>query len=132
MSLYPKSIKTVKKVWGREEWIYNGAYCGKLLYVTEQFCCSMHKHKIKHETFHLLSGDIILELDGQSINMSPGDSIVIEPGLYHRFTGLADSVMIEFSTQHFDSDSYRTEPSEYLDFMIIIERFGLMHAKPEE
>ena len=111
MNLQPKPIKVVEKVWGKEEWIFNGKYCGKLLYLTKDFRCSIHKHLIKHETFYLLSGEIILELDGQSITLKPGEAVVIGPGLYHRFTGIIDSVIIEFSTRHFDNDSYRTEPS---------------------
>lgn len=43
--------------------------------------------------------------------MLPGDFIRIVPGVSHRFSGLEDSVIIESSTHHEDSDSYREEES---------------------
>ena len=39
--------------------------------------------------------------------MVSGDSLRIKPGTYHRFTGLEDSEIFEFSTKHSDEDSYR-------------------------
>jgi quercetin dioxygenase-like cupin family protein len=40
--------------------------------------------------------------------MGPGDTLLLKPGMVHRFTGLAEETQIfEFSTQHFDEDSYR-------------------------
>jgi mannose-6-phosphate isomerase-like protein (cupin superfamily) len=109
MKLQP--IKIVEKAWGEERWIYNGEYCGKLLILKKDHQCSVHKHKIKHETFYLYSGEIDLELNGTHKVICPGEAVVIPTGQYHRFTGIVDSMIIEFSTQHFDSDSYRTEPS---------------------
>ena len=47
--------------------------------------------------------------------MLPGLSILIEPNTKHRFTGLEDSEIIEFSTHHEDSDSYRDELSGKVD-----------------
>ena len=46
--------------------------------------------------------------------MKPGDSLEISPGLVHRFSGIADSEIVEFSTQHFEEDSYRIEKGEKL------------------
>ena len=44
--------------------------------------------------------------------MEKGDVQHIEKGQPHRFKGLEDSVIIEFSTHHLDSDSYRLEESK--------------------
>jgi mannose-6-phosphate isomerase-like protein (cupin superfamily) len=60
------------------------------------------------------SGKIIInfgydedESKSESITLSVGDSFHIPVGLIHRITGLEDSEIFEFSTQHFDEDSYR-------------------------
>ena len=102
--------KFVEKSWGYEEWIVNNKlYCGKKLFLKKGYRCSMHKHKKKDETFWLLSGKVLLEYGGVKIVLEPGDSIRIKPNTLHRFTGIEDSVIIEFSTHHEDSDSYRLE-----------------------
>ncbi len=45
--------------------------------------------------------------------MEEGDVLEIERGLKHQFKGIADTTQImEFSTQHFDSDSIRTEKGD--------------------
>lgn len=109
MKLQP--IKIVEKVWGEEHWIYNGEYCGKLLILNKDFRCSMHMHKIKHETFYIQEGKVLLELSKKQRILNPGDAVVVPTGEYHRFTGLENSVIIEFSSNHQDEDSYRTEMS---------------------
>lgn len=110
----------VEKVWGHEEWIANNdKYCGKKLVVKKGFRCSMHCHKIKDETFYLASGKVLMELEYEgkksSRVMTPGDVQHIKIGMWHRFTGLVDSEIFEFSTFHMDSDSHRREKSGAAD-----------------
>lgn len=107
-------IIRVLKVWGYEKWFANTPeYCGKEIGVIKGYRCSIHHHKIKDETFYMLNGMIALELwDEQGQRkvrlMSQGDVQRVLPGQEHRFTGLEDSVFIEVSTHHEDSDSYRS------------------------
>jgi mannose-6-phosphate isomerase-like protein (cupin superfamily) len=109
-------IKKVQKVWGSEEWIVNNdLYCGKILNLNKGYQCSMHYHINKHETFYLLDGKILMELESGSRIMKPGDVQVLEPLTKHRFTPLVDSRIIEFSTHHEDSDTYREEKSRTVD-----------------
>ena len=75
----------------------------------------MHHHKVKDETFYILKGKVLLEANGISTIMLLGDSILIEPNKKHRFTGLEDSEIMEFSTHHKDEDSYRDEESGRID-----------------
>ena len=107
--------KEVQKKWGSEEWIANYDYCGKKLVLNKGFRCSMHYHKNKDETFYILKGKVLMEIENEKIIMLPSDSIRIKPGTKHRFTGLEDSEIIEFSTHHEDSDSYRDEESGKVD-----------------
>lgn len=107
--------KEVPKIWGREVWLVNRDYCGKKLVLNKGFRCSMHYHKNKDETFYILKGKLLMETDKETKVMSEGDSILITPGMKHRFTGLENSEIMEFSTHHEDEDSYRTEPSGEVD-----------------
>jgi len=111
-------MKEVEKVWGKEIWVVNREYCGKILKLKKGFRCSLHYHKKKDETFYILKGKVLFEVAGdfgahdREQVMLPGDSIHIVPFITHRFTGLEDSEIIEFSTHHEDSDSYRLTESE--------------------
>ena len=116
-----KRVDVVKKVWGTENHICNnGMYCGKLLHLKQNYRCSIHKHKNKHETFYLLSGNVLMETSDpneDNINqyvfeMKVGDVLVVEPNTWHRFSGVIDSTIIEVSTFDDSKDSYRCAPSE--------------------
>lgn len=136
----PAGQQIVAKTWGYEEWIVNfDKYCGKILHLNKNHFCSFHAHKLKEETFHVLYGKVGLvycseprvsngeidftdygnDIDDLSfpkwITMHPGMSFHIPIGLYHRFYGLENSKILEISTQHFESDSYRALPSGEFD-----------------
>ena len=101
-------MNIVKKTWGNELVIVNNElYCSKIMTLKKDCCCSVHYHKIKTEDFYILEGKIKLELLGNTIIMKKGDTIHIEPLGVHRFTGIVDSKILEISTHHEDSDSYR-------------------------
>jgi|SRR3989338_1510869 len=110
-----KTHKEVPKVWGKEVWIVNRRYCGKILVLNKGFQCSMHYHKKKDETFYVLIGKVLMELGTSRLIMHPGESLLIPPGAQHRFTGIEDSEILEFSTHHEDEDSYRVQESRKVD-----------------
>jgi len=104
----------VKKSWGYEDWIANSTkYCGKLLFVEQDKGCTVHFHVLKHETFYVHEGTVKVYLIHQDstteeLVMKPGDCLEVTPGLVHRFVAIGgDAYIYEFSTQHFDTDSYR-------------------------
>jgi len=107
--------KEVPKVWGKEIWLANFDYCGKKLILNKGFRCSRHYHKNKDETFYINKGKVLMEINNEKRIMKQGNSVRITPGMKHRFTGLEDSEIIEFSTHHEDSDSYRDELSGEVD-----------------
>ena len=45
--------------------------------------------------------------NAKSITLNPGDNFHVYRGLRHQMLAIEDSELFEFSTQHFDSDSYR-------------------------
>jgi quercetin dioxygenase-like cupin family protein len=104
-----------KKGWGFEKWIVNNEfYCGKILHFEKGKRCSFHFHKLKAETFYLENGLVlILHSFKDDISsaietiLNPGSSFHIPVGLRHQVVALKDSNLFEFSTQHFEEDSYR-------------------------
>ena len=45
--------------------------------------------------------------NANEIELGPGDRFHVYRGLRHQMYALEDTELFEFSTQHFDSDSYR-------------------------
>ncbi|MBD3259014.1 cupin domain-containing protein, partial [Candidatus Woesearchaeota archaeon] len=122
--------KKIEKKWGHEDWIVNyenANYCGKRLVLKKGYQCSIHYHKIKSEVFYINQGCVLLQAYGEEKLMKLGDSLLIEPGTKHRFIGLSDAEIIEFSSHHKDEDSYRDEPSGKIDettFKSYLEKYS--------
>ena len=108
-------MKFVEKGWGHELWVVNKPeYCGKLLYFNKGKKCSWHHHKVKDEVFYLQSGKLLVKYSDQDdiekaeeIILESGQNFYVYPGLRHQMLALEDSELFEFSTEHYDSDSYR-------------------------
>ena len=115
LMLTSSKIKFVPKGCGFEKWLVNNdKYCGKVLYFVKGKKCSWHYHKIKDETFFIQSGKILLKwshqddiLEANEIVLEKGDTWHVDVGQRHQMIALQDTELIEFSTQHFDEDSYR-------------------------
>lgn len=114
------SLKRVEKGWGYELWIVNKPeYCGKLLFFEKDKQCSWHYHKIKDETFYVQSGSLVV-WTGTEDNiqhsfmhvLNPGDTMHIPRFMRHKMKAIEDTELFEFSTQHFDEDSYRIEKGD--------------------
>lgn len=104
----------VEKKWGYEDWIWNGRYCGKKLFVEKNKECSFHYHKVKDEVMYLERGKVLLTYgwDEDSENaatliLTPDMAFHIPPGMWHKFKGLEESMLFEFSTHHSDKDVVR-------------------------
>lgn len=110
----PRNMNFVPKRWGWELWICNSEkYCGKKLFIKQGWWLSFHHHEIKDEVLFVESGHVYLtygqsEQDFSCLDMKAGFAFHVEPGLRHQIQAIEDTVIFEFSTQHFDSDSYRT------------------------
>jgi len=107
------TIQKIEKGWGYELIIVNKEYCGKILHFNKNAKMSMHYHLQKNETWYVSKGKFIFRyIDTTNANikeeiLNEGDNITIPQGLPHQLEALEESEIIEFSTQHFDSDSYR-------------------------
>ncbi len=92
-------MHTVKKPWGREEWlVVNDKYCLKKLYVEKGKRLSLQYHRVKTETMVLESGTCDLIKNGKSILMTIGESYTIHPEEVHRLVAYTDTVVLEVST----------------------------------
>ena len=108
-------MKHVDKGWGWERWIVNKEeYCGKLLFFNAGKRCSWHYHILKDEVFYIQTGKILVkysEFDdlelAKEVILEPGDNFHVYRGLRHQMIAVQDTELFEFSTQHFDEDSYR-------------------------
>ncbi len=100
--------KVVEKPWGREEWIANREYCGKLITIKKSNQTSFHYHKKKRETFYVLEGRALISLNnGAEKLLEKGGIFDVSENTLHRLNALEDSKILEISTHHEDSDSYR-------------------------
>jgi N-acetylneuraminate synthase len=86
--------------------VINRQYCKKLIIQLPRQKHPYHFHKIKEETFQLLHGDLEVELEGERIRPQPGDTILVEPGKWHKFHTLDGAIFEEVSTTHFNNDSF--------------------------
>lgn len=71
----------------------------------------MHFHKLKLETMYLAKGKMLIRTDSGDIPLSVGEKIQIPREQKHQLVAIEDSELYEFSTQHFEWDSYRINPS---------------------
>ncbi len=109
-------LQRVPKLWGEELWHHNsGGYCMKTLKLRRGFQCSLHYHPVKAETFLVVQGEVVFELDGELRTLRLGDSIDIPAGHPHRFSARTfRATVIEASTTHDDLDVIRLEESRVL------------------
>ena len=102
------------KGWGAEIWIINNEkYCGKLLKFNKGAMFSDHFHKNKDETWYVLDGKLELRhynlenADRLISELGPGSVVHIPPSTPHQLIALEPSIVVEVSTPHEESDSYR-------------------------
>ena len=119
--IFPKFHKTkiVKKGWGREVWLANNEeFCGKLLEFKSGKRFSIHFHLDKREVFYVLSGTVDLffydltRARKLGKRLIVGDAVEIPRGCPHQLVAVTQTTIIEVSTHHKDSDSYRIEPGD--------------------
>lgn len=84
----------------------NREYCKKIIIMLPGQRHPIHFHKKKEETFHVLYGELAINLDGVENKYKAGDMIIIERGMKHSFNSENGAVFEEISTTHFKEDSF--------------------------
>jgi quercetin dioxygenase-like cupin family protein len=128
-------MRIVPQRWGREVWFVNNElYCYKELSFNRGGRCSLHKHKIKTETFIVSNGLFIVAVLSEKerastvLALRAGDTLDIPANVYHCILGVEnENVLLEVSTHHEDSDSYRLN-----DEMQVINIYDTMDKMSEE
>ncbi len=83
----------------------NREYCKKLIVVLPGQNHPLHYHKRKEETFQVLSGIFECKIDGHRRTLHPGQTAVVQPGVWHKFWSDTGCIVEEISTTHYNNDS---------------------------
>ena len=83
----------------------NRDYCKKILVQLPGQKHPVHYHLKKEETFQVLYGCLETITEGQRRTLHPGQTLLIQPGVWHSFWSDQGCVFEEVSTTHFNNDS---------------------------
>ncbi len=89
--------------------VVNREYCKKLLILLPGQKNPEHYHKLKEETFHILHGDVQINLGGVERGYKTGEVVTIERGTKHSFSSKTGAVIEEISSTHYSDDSCYTD-----------------------
>ncbi|OEJ65858.1 sialic acid synthase [Magnetovibrio blakemorei] len=84
----------------------NREYCKKLIVQLPNQDHPEHFHKLKEETFQILSGTLHVKVEGKTHTLEPGDTCLVQPGVWHSFWTDTGCIFEEVSTTHYNDDSY--------------------------
>ena len=84
----------------------NREYCKKLIILLPGQKHPIHYHKTKEETFHVLYGDVTVNLNGKEKEHKAGDMVIVERGVKHNFSSGKGAIFEEISTTHYKDDSF--------------------------
>jgi N-acetylneuraminate synthase len=91
--------------------VINRAYAKKVLVQLAGQRHPLHFHKLKEETFLVLWGELISELDGRERVLRAGDTLTVPPGVWHCFRTETGCVFEEISTTAYSNDSVYRDPA---------------------
>lgn len=86
--------------------IINREYCKKLIVQLSNMQHPAHFHKIKEETFHILEGSMILNLENKDHLLQKGDVFTVQRYNIHSFKTDTGVIFEEISTTHIQGDSH--------------------------
>lgn len=85
--------------------IVNRSYCKKIIVVFPGQEHPSHYHRKKEETFQVLWGELVVDLEGAVSVLQAGDKMLVEPGQAHAFRSDGGAIFEEVSTTHERDDS---------------------------
>ncbi len=86
----------------------NREYAKKLIIQLPGQFHPVHYHKLKDETFQVLSGSMVANIEGKERTLYPGDTLWVPRGVWHSFHSDTGVIFEEISTTAYDmmGDSY--------------------------
>jgi len=91
--------------------IVNRSYCKKVIVVFPGQEHPFHYHRKKEETFQVLWGELVVDLEGVVSVLRPGEKMLVEPGQAHAFRSDDGAIFEEVSTTHEKDDSVYLDQS---------------------
>jgi quercetin dioxygenase-like cupin family protein len=70
-----------------------------------------HSHLQKDETYHLLHGDLTVEIEGETTVLKAGDVLSINRGTPHSFKSVSGAIIEEVATTYVKGDSIYEDPA---------------------
>lgn len=84
-------------------------YCKKVIVQLPGQAHPSHFHKSKEETFQILHGILEVEIDRHRKTLHPGDTCLVQPGVWHSFWTETGCVFEEISSRDLPGDSVYAE-----------------------
>ncbi len=101
----------VEQPWGAEDWIWNSRYCGKKLTVFKHKTSDWVSHKTRDKVLYVEKGKLLLsygwsndDSHAATLTMTPDMAFHIPPGMWHKFQGLEETLVLELGTHHSEKD----------------------------
>jgi sialic acid synthase SpsE/mannose-6-phosphate isomerase-like protein (cupin superfamily) len=91
--------------------VVNREYCKRLMVVLPGQKHPEQWHNQKDETYHILYGDVTVELDGGKSTHKSNDVITISHGVKHSFWTTHGAIIEEVSSSYSMNDSFYTDPA---------------------
>ena len=91
--------------------VVNRAYCKRLMVVLPGQKHPEQWHDVKDETYHILYGDVTVDLDGIQTTHKANGVITIPHGIKHSFWTKTGAVIEEVSSNYSANDSFYTDPA---------------------
>lgn len=96
-------MKVIRKDWGEEDMlVMNDAFMMKRLIICAGESTSKHYHTVKRETFYVVDGEGVIDIDGKLIVLRPHIVVHIDSGMIHQTMAKTCLVIIETSTPEFE------------------------------
>ena len=104
-------MERTRKTWGEKHNIFQNSLCEtSVLHLEPWKRCSWHRHQAKYNLFYVLSGKLIIKLEGGKANVLPGQIFTTRPGEWHEFqTNGEGAVIIEVMYVEYDSADIERE-----------------------
>lgn len=101
----------VEQDWGHEDWLWNTRYCGKKLVIKKGKESAWQYHRVRDKVLYVERGKIVLTYgwdadltNSATLTMTADMAFHIPPGMYHKFQGLEESLLLELGTHHNEKD----------------------------
>lgn len=103
------------KCWGRNTEVFkNDSVSTNYLELIKGGVCSWHFHRHKNNTFHLISGKVLIKTEHNETILEPGNSLLVLAPLKHQFEALEDSEMIEVMWVGYDPSDIVRETQGFM------------------